>query len=80
MVPSSAILRRFEGIRPVIARCDRTLGYAANTVHVVRSKLSNAVPVYAGAVFREGVLDGDLYGITPVRVDNLLRVSKDMQL
>ena len=57
VIPSASILRNVENIAEVIARCDRTLSYTIDTVHMKGVQLPNAVPVNTGSIILELVDD-----------------------
>ena len=60
MVPGASILRCVPGIDEVIARCDRTLGDAVDTVHVHGLLLPYSVPMDTCAVVTEIIYNLDV--------------------
>lgn len=63
MIPRGSILGSFEGIGKRVARCDRALRDAVDTVHVHRLLLSNPVPVDASAILCHSVDYRDFQGL-----------------
>jgi len=74
VVPRCAELRADEGVGGSIARSERALCNTVDTVGTTGVELTNTVPVHAGAVVLQGVLDGDGKSVTPVGLDGRSRV------
>ena len=60
VIPGASILRCVPGIDEVIARCDRTLGDAVDTVHVHGLLLPYSVPMDTCAVVTEIIYNLDV--------------------
>ena len=61
MIPCASILHCPEGVIETVSRRGRALSDTINTVHVHGQPLSNAVPMNAGSVVFELVVDDDSY-------------------
>jgi hypothetical protein len=59
MVPRTPILHGCPGIIETVPRSDGTLSQAIDAVHVHSQPLPNPVPMNAGAIALEFVVDGD---------------------
>lgn len=73
MIPGCAVLGCLEGVGLGVARCKRTLRDTIYAVLCIGVELSDAVPMNAGTVVRQRILDGDLNSIAPVGIDGRSR-------
>jgi hypothetical protein len=64
---SCAILCGLEAVRSGLARRERTFSKTIHTVHLIRSQLSQTVPVDASTIGRQMARNRNLKNIAPIR-------------
>lgn len=69
MIPRSSMLCCHECVGARLARSERTFGNSIGTVHRIGVELPNAMPVEAGSIIGETVLDGNLESVAPSSSD-----------